>query len=94
VTTLTPRTGPVAADPTRDRERREGAAQQSVRPREPEDVAVLGQQYSEGQRRRHPVAADLPEACSPPSSRNHCSVRPAGRVSQITRAGAEPGFHI
>ena len=94
MTTLTPRTGPVAADPTRDRERGEGAAQQSVRPREPEDVAVLVSSTPKASGDGIPLRPTLPEACSPPSSRNHCSVRPAGRVSQITRAGAEPGFHI
>ena len=94
MTTLTLRTGPVAANPTRDREHGEGAAQQVSGPasRKTSRYSVSSTPKANGD--GIPLRPTLPEACSPSSSRNHCSVRPAGRGSQITRAGADPGFHI
>ena len=89
MTTLTLRTGPVAAGPTRDRERGKVSGPASRRTSR-YSVSSTPKASGDG----IPLRPTLPEACSPSSSRNHCSVRPAGRVSQITRAGAEPGFHI
>ena len=87
-------TAAVAAGATDDAERRQGTAQQRVRAREPEGVAVLGQQDREGERARHPVAARPAPRLQPVERAKPPLGAPAGRVSQITLAGSAPGFHI